>query len=101
MKDIILAALPWIVLGVTVVLVFIFSAFSAKRFRKDRPQAETRDENSKEEENYMTYGMCYGMCFGTAVGSALMSSLGTIALTYGICFGMLAGLVIGLNIKKR
>ncbi|MEA4970275.1 MAG: hypothetical protein VB051_07050 [Candidatus Pelethousia sp.] len=98
MKDFILAALPWIALGVSVALVIVFSA---KRFRKDRPQTETQSENGKQEETYMTYGMCCGMCFGTAIGSALMGSLGTNALTYCTCLGMLAGLVIGLNIKKR
>ena len=82
MKDFIMAALPWICMGL---LLAIFFARSARK-----------KKGNEKPENYGTEGMCFGMCFGTALGTALGNNTGI-----GISIGMLLGLVIGSSIEKK
>ena len=79
--DFIMAALPWIAMGL---LLAIFCVRSATEKRK----------SDQKDENYGTEGMCLGMCFGTAIGAALDN------IGIGISLGMLIGLAIGTCMKK-
>ena len=79
--DFIMAALPWIAMGL---LLAIFCARSASGKRK----------SDEKNENYGTEGMCLGMCLGTAIGTALDNT------GIGISLGMLIGLAIGTCMKK-
>lgn len=78
MKEFILAALPWICIGIAVAL--LAANNGAVKKAKD---------SDKEYGNYMTEGMCLGMCVGTALGGN------------GLIYGMLLGLVVGMFIKKE
>lgn len=80
--DFLRAALPWIAIGL---LLVVFSVRSAKK-KKD----------GKQKEDYGTEGMCLGMCFGTAIGTSLGNNTGI-----GISLGMLIGLFIGSCIEKK
>ncbi|MDO4813211.1 MAG: hypothetical protein Q3995_06835 [Eubacteriales bacterium] len=85
MKDImdfLLAALPWICMGL------LLAIFFAQNIRKEK--------DSKKKENYGTEGMALGMCFGVAIGTSLGNNTGI-----GLSLGMLAGLVIGSCIEKK
>ena len=79
MKDFILAALPFIVIGVCI-------AVLAANHGKIK---ESKNKNCLEE------GMCLGMCFGVAISTALDLNLGL-----GISLGMLIGETVGMFIKK-
>ena len=79
--DFLLAALPWISIGL---LLAIFFAQDARRKRDGRAK-----------ENYGNEGLALGMCFGTAIGT----SIGSVGI--GMTLGMLAGLVIGSRIEKK
>ena len=48
MRDFMIAALPWIIIGIAVAVIFAFRS----RKKDDEPQ------------NCMTEGMCIGMCLG-------------------------------------
>lgn len=78
MKEFMMAALPWVCIGIAVAL--FASNHGARKKAKD---------DGKEYENYMTEGMCIGMCVGTALGGN------------GLSVGMLIGMVIGMCIKKE
>jgi len=78
MKEFLIAALPWICIGIAIAL-FAADHSVSKKAKKDR----------KEYGNYMTEGMCLGMCAGTALGGN------------GLIYGMLFGLVVGMTIRKE
>ncbi|MGG7076602.1 hypothetical protein [Clostridium sardiniense] len=107
MIDFILAALPWVVFGITIAVVLTNFSKRNKSRSTTESQGDSEDTNTvlkkekAEEEDYMSIGMSLGICFGVAIGSAFMEEFGTSALTYGICFGMLGGMVVGMNIKKK
>ena len=82
MMDFLLAALPWLCIGL---LLAIFFARSARKKKGD----ETK-------ENYATEGMALGMCFGTAIGTSIGNNTGI-----GMSLGMLLGLAIGSSIEKK
>lgn len=77
------AALPWVVIGITLAIVSVVF------------------HNKKKEEDSISEGIGLGMCFGVAIGSGLTGRFGSQALAYGICFGMLAGLLYGKYAKKK
>lgn len=54
--DFTLAALPWLIVGVSLAILF---AKGASRKKKE----------SKKTGDYGTEGMCIGMCVGLAIGS--------------------------------
>lgn len=90
MKDFISAALPWIVLGITV-------AIAVVNIKGDKARKEDREKIG----NYMSVGMSIGMCFGIIIGLAFDEILGGNGLTYGIGLGMLGGMVVGKRVGRR
>lgn len=98
MADFLLAALPWVVIGIAVAVMLV--NFNRKRGELSIEKQKGMDgENSKStegENNYMYVGMCLGMCLGS-----VLSLSGIVTLSYGISFGMLIGMTVGLYIKKR
>ena len=94
MVDFLLAALPWVLMGVAVIL---FARHHAKSKRRTGNDAETEQpgDEKKSGENRMAEGMSLGMCFGVAI-----SSSGVCDLAIGISMGMLLGMLVGMNIKK-
>ena len=78
MKEFMMAALPWICIGIAIAL-----------FAANHGAAKKAKENDENYSNYMTEGMCLGMCVGTALGGN------------GLIYGMLLGLVVGMLIKKN
>lgn len=107
MTNFILAALPWVVSGITVAVVL--TNFSKKKKSRNTTESQdnfedtnvVKEKENTEEEDYISTGMSLGMCFGVAIGSAFMGKFGTIALTYGISFGILWGMIAGMCIKKK
>lgn len=73
-----MAALPWICIGIAVAL-----------FAANHGAVKKAKDSDKEYGNYMTEGMCLGMCIGAALDGN------------GLIYGMLLGLVIGMFIKKE
>ena len=80
--DFLLAALPWISMGLLLAIFFVQSARKKK--------------GNKKKDDYGTEGMALGMCFGVAISTALGKYTGI-----GLSLGMLAGLVIGSCIEKK
>ena len=78
MKEFMMAALPWICIGIAIAL-----------FAVNHGAAKKAKDSDKEYGNYMTEGMCLGMYVGTALGGN------------GLIYGMLLGLVVGMFIKKE
>ena len=76
MKDFILAALPFVIIGVCLAIICA--------------------NGKKYKETYLSEGLAIGMCFGVAVASALHINLGL-----GISIGMLIGEAIGINKEKK
>lgn len=79
MMDFLLAALPWIVMGLS--LAIFFANGGGKKEKQD---------------TYGTEGMCIGMCLGTALGAVFGYNTGL-----GISMGMLLGLAVGSSIRKE
>lgn len=79
MKDFILAALPFIVIGVCIAVM----AANHGKLKEGK------------NKNYLGEGMCLGMCFGVAISTALNLNLGL-----GISLGMLIGETVGMFMKK-
>ena len=75
--DFLSAALPWIIIGLTLAVFFV---------KADKRKKSDEDER---EEDYGTEGMCIGMCIGAAID-----------VHYGLSLGMLLGYAIGSCIKK-
>ncbi|ALB44982.1 hypothetical protein [Clostridium beijerinckii] len=98
MLDFLLAALPWVVMGIAIA--FAVVSFSRKKDKLNIGGQKGLDkENSKsmvDEDDYMSVEMCLGICFGS-----VFSLLGLVSLSYGISFGMLIGMVAGIYIKKK
>ena len=78
MKEFMMAALPWICIGIAIAL-----------FAANHGAAKKAKDSDKEYGNYMTEGMCLGMCVGIALGGN------------ELIYGMLVGLVVGIFIKKK
>ena len=100
MKNFIYAALPWIVMGITVTIAAVNfnnkSQGNIKKYDNDDEELDNKDKQEKEADNNMTMGMCFGMCLGVALGST-----GIFSIAYGASFGMLIGMVAGMCIKKK
>ena len=72
MKDFILAALPWVAVGIAIAVACVSSA------------------GGKEKKGTtLTNGVCYGLCFGVAMGTAFDN------MGLGIALGMALGLLLG------
>lgn len=98
MVDFLLAALPWVIMGIAIAVIAAnFSRIKRKPNTKEQENSvEANSPNTENGENYMSVGMCLGMCVGT-----VFSSTGMIPLSYGISFGMLIGMVAGMRIQKK
>jgi len=98
MADFLLAALPWVVMGIAVAVMLV--NFNRKKCKLNIEKQKGTDEetsmSTEGENDYMSVGMCLGMCFGS-----VLSLSGIVTLSYGISFGMLIGMTIGMYIKKR
>lgn len=77
MKDFILAALPFIITGISIIIITVNS--------------------KKNKENYIPEGMCIGMSFGLMFSNLFNSNYMGLSLS----IGMLLGEVIGSFIKKQ
>lgn len=80
--DFLRAALPWIMVGLALAVLFARNAGKKKKEEKT--------------DDYGTEGMCLGMCLGTAIGTSFGNNTGI-----GISLGMLIGLAVGTCIKKE
>ena len=76
MKDFIFTALPFVIIGISLAIIFV-------NFMEDK-------------KTYCSEGMAIGMCFGVAISSALHINLGL-----GISIGMLIGEAIGISKEKK
>lgn len=77
MLEFIRAALPWVLMGVSIAILVV----NAKKY---------------EGNNYMTEGRWLGLFAGITVGT-----MGFFSLGIGIALGMLAGEAIGCLIRKQ
>lgn len=77
MKDFIMAALPWLCIGVAIALCAVNFHNSKKAKQEER-----------QYDNYISEGMCLGMCVGLMLGVEYLS------------YGLLVGMVIGMCIRK-
>lgn len=101
MKDFIYAALPWIIMGLTIAALSV--NFSKRNSTKNKDNVdkcnkkEAYDNKQNDEtNNNMATGMCIGMCLGIA-----LSTTGLFSMAYGTSFGMLIGMVVGMFIKRK
>lgn len=78
MKEFIFAALPFIIIGICLAIIFA-------NYKKE-----------KDEKNYLAEGMCFGMCAGVVFSSVLHINMGL-----GTSMGVLIGETIGILIKKK
>ena len=76
MKDFVLAALPFIIIGICLAIIFA--------------------NGNKYKQTYCSEGMAMGMCFGVAISTVLHINLGL-----GISIGMLIGEAIGISKEKK
>lgn len=76
MKDFIFAALPFIIIGICLAIIFA--------------------NNKEGKKTYLAEGMSIGMCLGVAIASALHINFGL-----GISIGMLIGEAIGITKEKK
>lgn len=80
MKEFIISALPFLIIGICLAII-------CANFKKSKVN---------EEKTYQTEGMCFGMCLGVALSTSLNFDMGL-----GISFGMLVGETIGILVKKK
>lgn len=76
MKDFVLSALPFIIIGLCLAIIFA--------------------NQKNDKQTYCSEGMCIGMCFGVAASSILKINMGL-----SISLGMLIGETIGVLIEKK
>ena len=91
MLDFMKAALPWIAIGLSMII----AGMSSKSI-KARASSETTDVKKDGKENYIVVGMCVGMSIGMLLGQLLYNNL-----ALGMCIGMSIGLAAGSSIKKK
>jgi hypothetical protein len=98
MADFILAALPWIVIGIAAAVAAAYLGGKRRKVKvnANRETDETTSKNENGTDNYMSIGMCLGMCCGSALGVT-----GIFPSSYGAAFGMLIGMLVGMFIKKN
>lgn len=94
MKDFVLAALPWVAMGVTVA--YVLAAFGRKKIVRGKASIKEQEETGLEGD----YG-AYGISFGMGLGIVASLVFDVIPISYGISFGMLLGMLIGKGIKKK
>ena len=82
MKDFILAAFPWIIIGISVAIIVV--------------NCNKEKDKNLSKETYLTERMSIGMCLGVSLGS-----LSSEHLEIFLSLGMLIGEAIGLCFKKK
>ena len=94
MKDFMMAALPWVCMGVAVAVAMV--VLRREKVRKELLETdETLTEEEKQQQtarggSNMVFGMCIGECIGIALAEAL-----DISVAVGISLGMVVGMSIG------
>lgn len=97
MTEFLLAALPWIAIGLSLAIVTVNYSRTKKAANEVQDPTEAPSaQDADKQDSYLSIGMSLGMCFGVALGSA-----GIVPLSYGISFGMLVGMAAGMLIKKK
>lgn len=91
MLDFMKAALPWIAIGLSMII-----AGMSSKSRKAKASSETTDVKKDGKENYIAVGMCVGMSIGMLLGQLLYNNL-----ALGMCIGMSIGLAASSSIKKK
>ncbi len=76
MKEFILAALPYIITGLSIIIICV--------------------NNKKKNKNYIMEGMLFGLSLGASLSTTLKVDMGL-----GMTIGMLIGEAIGSYIKKE
>ena len=76
MKDFIIAALPFIIIGISLAIICA--------------------NGKNNEKTYLSEGIAIGMCLGVSIASAFHINLGL-----GISLGMLLGEALGISFKKK
>lgn len=83
MKDFLMAALPFLIIGICLALIF------ANRRKLQKTDDEASDHN-------LSFGMCIGMCFGLSLAAAAHFDVGI-----GMSLGMLIGLTVSMLTGKK
>lgn len=78
MKEFIMAALPFIILGLCIIIII-----------------KSNMNNKNKDNTYISEGMILGMCFGLLISSSLKLNTGLY-----LTLGMIIGEAIGCNITK-
>ena len=81
--DFILAAAPWVAMGLLLVIFCIRSAVNKKK-------------GKKQSFDYGMEGLSLGMCFGLLIGTVFGDNL-----SIGVSFGALVGLAVGMCVPKN
>ena len=77
MKAFVLSALPFVIIGICLAILFTI-------------RAKRKEQEDGDSENGMLYGMCIGLSLATAVG---------FDMGLGISLGMLIGMTAGMVFK--
>lgn len=80
MKEFIISALPFVVIGVCVAIII----------------ANATKSKTNKEETYITEGLCLGVSLGVVFSTTFNLNLGL-----GMSLGMLIGETLGVFIKKK
>lgn len=91
MLDFIKATLPWLAIGISIIIVGVSS-----KSRNVKTSSKTTDAKKSVDENYIAVGMCVGMSIGMLLGQLLYNNL-----ALGMCIGMSIGLAASSSIKKK
>lgn len=86
MKDFVMAALPWVLFGLTIAFYAAINSF-AKELQKSGKLSEITVEKMKSS---MSKNMCVGMVLGFCIGLN-----GKVSILLGIGVGLLVGLFLG------
>lgn len=96
MKDFIIAALPWVIMGIALA---IFASKNAK-MSQAREAGEVDEEAKARLKNQMTQWMCIGLVVVVFLSGAFEQVSTAIGVSFGALIGMLVGMVFGMKLKK-
>ena len=100
MGDFIMAALPWICMGVALAVATV--VLRHEQVRKQMIEADetlTAEEKQKktaQRSSNMVWGMCIGECLGIVLAEVCHFSV-----ALGISIGMMIGIALGVREKKE
>ena len=102
MMDFIIAALPWVLIGVSVAVALVVLSRCMKEKKdidevKEKSTIKKKDLQEDEETNGLALGICIGVSMGTSFGLLFDN------LALGMSMGLLWGVVLGnlYNSKKK